>query len=122
MIRDDDTLYMRTVLERPLNRVLTQPHYCLGYDGGQDIIPSDFEWDGSSVPWVFQWIIQRHRHPIASCRHDWRCKKAKSAAERKWADEQYKLDVGSTSWKATAVAGYVGVRIGAAFGVGVNYV
>ena len=121
MIREDNILYIRTVLERPLNRVLTQPHYCLGFGGVQDIIPSDFEWDGSSVPYLFQFIIQRHRHPIASCRHDWRCRKAKNAAERKWADEQYKLDVGSTSYKATAIAGYVGVRIGATFGVGCNY-
>lgn len=42
-------------------------------------------------------------------------------AERKWADEQYKLDVGSTSWKITALVGYAGVRVGAAFGVGVHY-
>lgn len=121
MIRDDDVVYMRTVLERPLNRVLTQPHYCPGMNGTQDIIPYDFEWDGSSVPYLLQFIIQRHRHPVASCRHDWRCKKAKNAAERKWADEQYKKDVGSTSWKIISISGYIGVRIGAAFGIGVNY-
>ncbi len=121
MIRDDDVVYMRTVLERPLNRVLIIPHYCPGMNGTQDIIPAEFEWDGASVPYLLQFIIQRHRHPVASCRHDWRCRNAKNAAERKWADEQYKLDVGSTSWKVTAVAGYIGVRIGAAFGVGCNY-
>lgn len=121
MIRDDDVVYMRTVLERPLNRVLTQPHYCPGKNGNQDIVPAEFEWDGSSVPALLQFIIQRHRHPVASCRHDWRCRNAKNPEERKWADEQYRKDVGSTSWKITALAGYVGVRIGATFGVGVHY-
>ena len=120
-MRDDDIVYMRTILERPLNRVLTQPHYCPGMNGEQDIIPSDFEWDGSSVPYLLQFVIQRHRHPVASCRHDYRCRKAKNAAERKWADSQYEKDVGSTSWWITKKLGYLGVRVGAIFGVGVRY-
>ena len=121
MIRDDDTLYMRTVLERPLNRVQTQPHYCPGMNGTQDIVPSDFEWDGSSVPIIFQGVFPRHRHPIASCRHDWRCRNARNASERKWADEQFEKDVGETSWWITKKLGYLGVRVGAMLGIGVHY-
>lgn len=120
MIRNDDILYMRTVLPRPLNRVLTMPHYCPGIDGGQDIIPAGFEWDGASSGLLAP-VFPRHNHPIASCRHDWRCGNARNAAERKWADEQFREDVGETSWWITKQVGYLGVRIGALFGVGVNY-
>ena len=120
MIRNDDILYMRTVLPRPLNRVLTMPHYCPGIDGRQDIIPAGFEWDGASSGLLAP-VFPRHNHPIASCRHDWRCGNAKNAAERKWADEQFREDVGETSWWITKQVGYLGVRIGAMFGVGVNY-
>lgn len=117
----EDIIYMRTVLERPNNRVLTRPLYCKNFDGTMGIIPVGFEWDGSSVPWVFQGFFPRHRHPIASCRHDWRCKNAKNAAERKFADEQFKLDVGETSWWITAQVGYIGVRAGAFLGIGNNF-
>ena len=117
----EDIIYMRTVLERPNNRVLTRPLYCKNFDGTMGIIPVGFEWDGSSVPWVFQGFFPRHHHPIASCRHDWRCKNAKNAAERKFADEQFKLDVGETSWWITAQIGYLGVRLGAFFGIGNNF-
>ena len=117
----EDIIYMRTVLERPNNRVLTRPLYCKNFDGMMGIIPVGFEWDGSSVPWVFQGFFPRHRHPIASCRHDWRCKNAKNAAERKFADEQFKLDVGETSWWITAQVGYIGVRAGAFLGIGNNF-
>ena len=120
MIRNDDILYMRTVLPRPLNRVLTMPHYCPGIDGGQDIIPAGFEWDGASSGLLAPGF-PRHNHPIASCRHDWRCSNARNAAERKWADEQFREDVGETSWWVTKQVGYIGVRIGAMFGVGGNY-
>ena len=121
MIKNDDILYMRTVLESPHNRVLTRDHFCAGRNGEQVVISVGFEWDGSSVPYALQGIFPRHRHPIASCRHDFRCRKAKSAAERKWADEQFEKDVGETSWWITKKVGYLGVRIGALFGVGVNY-
>lgn len=117
----EDIIYMRTVLERPNNRVLTRPLYCKNFDGTMGIIPVGFEWDGSSVPWVFQGFFPRHRHPIASCRHDWRCRNAKNAAERKFADEQFKLDVGETSWWITAQVGYIGVRTGAFLGIGNNF-
>ena len=47
-MKNDDILYMRTILERPQNRVLTKEHYCPGYGGTQDVIPVGFEWNGSS--------------------------------------------------------------------------
>lgn len=119
-ILNDDELYMRTILERPQNRVLTLCHYCPGRNNTQDMIPNGFEWDGASSG-VFALIFPRHNHPIATCRHDWRCSRAKNAQERKWADEQFERDVGETSWWITKKIGYLGVRIGALFGVGVNY-
>ena len=121
MIRNDDTLYMRTILEKPIHRMLTQNHYCEDFYGEQGMIPAGFEWDGSSVPVLLQGIFPRHRHPIASCRHDWRCRRAVNAEQRKWADEEFRKDVGETSWWITKQIGYLGVRIGAMFGVGSNF-
>jgi hypothetical protein len=112
---------MRNVPGEPLLRALTKPIDCLMWDGSVDQIPIDFQWDGSSVPWIFQGFFPRHRHPIASCRHDWRCSHAKNAADRLWADNQFRIDVGTTSWKITAWFGYVGVRIGAFLGIGNNF-
>ena len=119
-MRNDDILYMRTVLERPKNRALTKDHYCPGQNGDQDVIPAGFEWDGSSSG-ILAPIFPRHNHPIASCRHDYRCGKAKCPEDRKWADEQFEKDVGETSWWVTKKVGYIGVRVGAFFGIGVNY-
>lgn len=119
-MRNDDILYMRTVLERPTNRVLTRDHYCEDFFGEQGIIPVGFEWDGSSSGFLAP-VFPRHNHPIASCRHDWRCGRAVNAAQRKWADEQFEKDVGETSWWITKKMGYLGVRIGALFGIGNNF-
>lgn len=112
------TIYMRNVPDKPLHRALTAP-LRLNRLGAE--IPAGFEWDGSSVPKIFQNIFPRHRHPIASCRHDWRCQHAQNAAERKEADRHFRDDVGATSWWITKQVGYGGVRLGALFGVGVRY-
>ena len=115
---------MRNVPEKPNEpnlRALTAPLAYLKYDGTTGEIEIDFEWDGSSVPPIFQGIFPRHRHPIASCRHDKRCHEAKTRAERKFADDQFQLDVGKTSWWATKKLGYYGVRIGAFFSIGSTY-
>lgn len=114
-------IFMRNVPGSPLERALTAPLLVEGFDGSPDLIPTGFTWDGSSVPLVVQGIFPRHRHPIASCRHDWRCQNAKNAQERKIADEEFQKDVGATSWWITKKVGYIGVRIGATFGVGVRY-
>jgi hypothetical protein len=90
-------------------------------DGTWGEVPQDFKWDGNSVPLIFQGLYPKHNHPIASCRHDWRCKHAKNAEERKFADKQFEIDTGKTSWGITKKVGYMGVRIGAFFGVGSTY-
>ena len=114
-------IHMRNVPGKPKNRALNHPLLCHNIDGTFCGIPIDFQWDGSSVPFVFQGVFPRHRHPIASCRHDWRCKNAKTPAERKFADKQFRTDVGKTSWWITKQVGYIGVRIGAYLGIGVYY-
>lgn len=115
------TVYMRTVPQRPLARVLTKPLLCFKENGDLDFVPEDFESDGSSVPEVFRGVFPRHRHPVAFFRHDYRCRKAKNKADRKYADKEFEKDVGRTSWWITKKLGYLGVRVGALFGAGVYY-
>lgn len=112
----DGHIYMRNIKGDGDKRQLTRPLPC-----GSGEIPTDFVWDGSSTPFIFRGLFPRHNHPIASCRHDWRCKHARNAAERKFADREFRKDVGRTSWKITEVVGYLGVRAGAMLGVGVHY-
>lgn len=115
MAHSGTIIFMRSVVEKPDHRALTWPLCLDNQDGSRGEIPIHFAWDGSSVPRLFQGIFPRHKHPIASCRHDWRCLQAKSASERKWADQQFEKDVGTTSWWLTKKIGYLGVRIGALF-------
>lgn len=122
MTHSGTIVYMRTVPGKPLHRALTVPLPVQKQDGTMGLIPAGFESDGSSVPWIFQGLFPRHRHPIAFFRHDWRCRQAKTPAERLFADKEFKNDVRRTSWAITAWIGYAGVRIGARLGVGVyNY-
>lgn len=137
-------VYMRTVPGKPLHRALTGPLPYRKMDGTMGLIPIKFEWDGSSAEVVceskskvkrflvvlaaeplnffMRSVFPRHRHPIASCRHDWRCQNAKTPEERLFADREFKKDVRRTSWWITAQGGYIGVRAGAMLGVGVyNY-
>ena len=114
-------IYMRNVPECPQHRALTSPLEYKKMDGTYGFIPIDFTWDGSSVPFIFQGIFPRHNHPVASCRHDWRCMNARTKEERLFADKEFETDVGTTSWWITKKIGYWGVRIGAFFGVGCNY-
>ena len=114
-------IHMRNVPGTDDNRALDAPLPLLMPDGSMSEVPADFEWDGASVPRLFQGIFPRHNHPIASCRHDYGCKMAKNAAERKFCDEQFQINVGTTSWWITKKVGYIGVRIGAFFGIGCNY-
>jgi hypothetical protein len=116
MAHSGTIIYERSVYEHPDNRALTQPLSLKLRDGSLSEIPVDFEWDGSSVPFAFQGIFPRHKHPIASCRHDWRCRHTSSNADRKWADEEFEKDVGTTSWWITKKIGFIGVRIGSFFG------
>jgi len=143
MTHSGTIIYMRTVPGKPNHRALSAPLYCPKQDGSSGLIPFDFEWDGSSselisengskikrgllrvlsepLNFCMRSVFPRHRHPIASCRHDWRCRKAKTPEERAWADKQFEIDVGTTSWWITKKLGYWGVRIGAMLGVGCRY-
>ena len=114
-------IFMRSVEGKPLCRALTEPLVVTWRNRTPTMIPVGFEWDGSSVPRLLQGIFPRHRHPIASCRHDYRCGKAKNKRDRKYADREFQEDVGKTSWWITKKVGYFGVRIGAFFGVGSNF-
>lgn len=109
---------MQNVPGSPKLRELSKPLPLLNMDGTEGEIPATFRWDGSSVPWIFQGFFPRHNHPIASVKHDYRCPRCKTHAERLWADQEFRKDVGTTSWKITAWSGYIGVRIGAFFGIG----
>ena len=109
------TIYMRNVPGKPLHRALTEPMKCVDKDGDPDFIMEGFEWDGSSVPKLFQGLFPRMRHPVASCRHDYRCRYAKSKSDRKFADDEFRKDVDSTSWKLTSTLMFFGVRLGSFF-------
>lgn len=114
-------IHMRNVPGTDDNRALDAPLPVLMPDGTTEEIPTDFEWDGNSVPLLFRGVFPRHNHPIASCRHDYRCKKAKNKRERAFADTHFEKDVGKTSWWITKKVGYIGVRVGAFFGVGSSF-
>lgn len=114
-------IHMRNVPGTDDKRALDKPLPLLMPDGTWSEVPVDFIWDGASVPLMFQWLYPRHNHPIASCRHDYRCKKARDDAERAFADKQFEIDTGKTSWWITKKVGYVGVRIGAFLGIGSDY-
>jgi len=114
-------VYMHTVEERPLARVLDKPLPCKMFDRREGEVYVGFESDGSSVPEIFRGLFPRHRHPVAFFRHDYRCRIARSWTERLWADREFEKDVGTTSWWITKKIGYIGVRIGALFGAGVYY-
>jgi len=116
-----EELEYRTVQGKPLWRALTKARRLLTPDGSIDTIPVDDEWDGSSVPWFLQGTFPRWRHPIASREHDWRCRFAKNREERKFADEMFEVRVGVTSWWITKKVGWLGVRLGAFLGIGVQY-
>ena len=102
-------------------RELSKPLAFLTFAGAVDFVPAGFRWDGSSVPAIFLSIFPKHNHPIASCRHDYRCKIAKNKEERFFADKEFEKDIGTTSWWITKKVGYAGVRIGAFFGIGNNF-
>jgi hypothetical protein len=99
-----------------------------GYDGRDKhmfgtgttwVILAGFRWNGHSSG-ILSPLWPKWNHPIASCRHDARCEAAKTPEQRKWADIQFRLDVGTTSWGVTKWIGYAGVRVGALLGIGVR--
>lgn len=111
---------MSNVPGSPKLRALTHPLVCKMWNG-EDEIPIGFVWDGASTPWFALPFFPRHDHPLASCKHDYRCLKARNDAERKWADIEFRKDVDRTSWKITSKMGYYGVRVGALLGIGSSF-
>jgi len=117
MAHSGQRIHMRNVPGRPDMRELTQMlplmSQAVDLDGQRiterDYVPVKFQWDGSSSG-IFRPIFPKHRHPIASCRHDWRCVNAKSAEDRLFADREFYKDVRRTSWWITAAMAYLGVR------------
>jgi hypothetical protein len=115
----DGHIYMRDVKETADIMQLTKPLPC-----GEGEIPAFWSWDGSSSgPLRNMPIIgfPKWKHPIASCRHDFRCAIAKTKEERKIADKLFRRDVGIRGTKWEQIKGYLGVRIGAMFGVGSDF-
>ena len=93
---------------------LTKPLRC-----GTGFIPVGFRWNGASVNPLIRGLFPRWKHPIASCRHDFRCGLAqRHKALRKRADVLFKQDTGVKGNKFEQVIGYWGVRCGAFFGIG----
>lgn len=111
----DGRLYCRTLKNKLGYRQLTKPLPC-----GNSYIPTNFVWNGSSSG-LFRGIFPQWKHPIASCRHDWRCALAKNKEERKLADKLFKQDVGIGGTKFEQIIGYIGVRLGAFLGIGNNF-
>jgi hypothetical protein len=116
-------IYMCNVPGFPKLRELFKPLKYIDCDGIEKEIPIGWRWNGSNseflgIPNPF---FPRFRHPIANCRHDWRCLHAKNKEERLFADKEFKKDVDTTSWKITAEVAYIFVRIGAWFKIGCYY-
>jgi hypothetical protein len=87
-------------------------------------VPAGFIFDGASTPRIFWSIVPPFKcTKEASCVHDWLCIKATSKEERLAADRlffQMLRECGDLSLIRSTV-GYVGVRVGAFFGLGVRY-
>ena len=112
-------MYLRTeTLDNGRERVI-EPYLAYGV-----YIPSGFEFDGASTPRIFWSILPPFKDTkVAACIHDYLCEQAKSSDDRKFADElfYYILKHQGRISGLRAWIGFVGVRIGAAFGIGVRY-
>lgn len=115
----DGRIYMRSVPGKLDVMELTRPLPC-----GNGLIPVGYRSNGASSG-IFRKVLflnfPKWKHPVASFKHDFRCERATSAEDRKFADQRYCIDVGKGGTKWEQVKGFVGVRIGAMFGVGSDY-
>jgi len=84
-------------------------------------VPKGFRFDGASAPRFFWSIIPPMRETTkASCVHDYLCKTAASKEDRLIADKLfYKMLREAKLGIVRSTIGFIGVRIGAYFGVGV---
>jgi hypothetical protein len=103
----DNSVWEKTIPNKPDWRETTQPVPC-----GEGFIRTGFQWNGASVG-LLRFLFPKWKHPIATCRHDWRCGLAKTWVERRIADKFFKRDVGRTGNGWEVFAGYTGVTIGA---------
>lgn len=106
----DGHIYMRDV-KGTEKMELVEPLPC-----GDAWIPAGYRWNGASSGLMRSVPIlnfPKWKHPIATCRHDWRCERAVTATDREIADKLFRRDVkkDGTSWEK--LKGYAGVRIGA---------
>lgn len=107
----DCRLYENTIVGKPDHRQLSKPLPC-----GNSVVPVGFVWNGASVGalrYAGFLAFPKWKHPIATCRHDWRCGLAKTKKERRFADEEFQRDVARTGTRWERIKGYAGVRIGA---------
>lgn len=115
----DGRIYMRSVPGQLDVMELTRPLPC-----GDGEIPVGYRSNGASSG-IFRRLLflnfPKWKHPIASFRHDFRCERATSSEDRKFADKRYRIDVGKGGTKWEQVKGYLGVRTGALFGIGSDY-
>jgi len=86
-------------------------------------VPAGFKFDGASAPRVFWGIIPPFKQTKkAACIHDWLCKNAKNASDRKAADKLFHTMLQEAGLNKTRCRiGYWGVRVGSFFGVGIHY-
>ena len=89
---------------------------------GMTRIQAPYRWNGNSTPPtpLMRWVMPKWFYLIASLFHDYLCEQAgKDKLARERADKDYKWILKRLyKQKATSALGYVGVRIGAFFGVG----
>lgn len=117
----DNEIHCAQIVGEPDYLILTQDFHCLG-----DIIRAGFRWNGASSPSIpiFRFIAPKfYKNIVASCWHDFRCGEAASKQERKVADEGYYLlkKYAECDNSVKCQLSYVGVRVGAIFGVGNNF-
>lgn len=86
-------------------------------------VPKGFEFDGASAPRLFWSIIPPFKMTKkAACVHDYLCKEAEGPEDRLAADECFFRMLREAGLSLIrCYLGYIGVRIGAWWGSGVNY-
>lgn len=137
---DDGRIYMRSVRGNIDVREVTQPLKVTFRDGSYEFIQPFYEWNGASSG-IFRPFFPKWKHPLATCKHDFRCERATCKEDRLFADTEFKKDIerleidekpkGAKSkvklffkkagLKKDSILGYYGVRIGAFFGIGSNF-
>lgn len=86
-------------------------------------VPEGFYWDGASVPWFATVIIPRAYKTLkASCIHDYLCREANNKEDRRVADVVLFDALRERGFSGLRSGlSYLGVRLGAFFGIGVYY-